>query len=298
MLEKREMEYTMQHGKGSFIVNACSGHELTAPPALCKSTKVVVQPNTDASDVMLVNRPRINTILGRSDSSNVTAAAPKPSEVAADDELVARVKHESQHEHRQQLREEHVQLKQALTVSKQELEWQLEQGAREEEEERIAEVLRQSKLPVDEEQLQRQDEERLEEILRHSREEEERIKREEEETLAEILRKSQEEEERIKREEDEKLAEILRMSQEESQLQASAHDEEALLNQALQQSLHEVHATDADLNKALSMSLNERRVLSEDEVLLNKALRLSITELPSCAEMLEEQVGYVIEEVD
>mmetsp|Transcript_752 Transcript_752/g.1394 ORF Transcript_752/g.1394 Transcript_752/m.1394 type:complete len:378 (-) Transcript_752:758-1891(-) len=303
LLNKREMEYTLQRGKGSFLVNVHSGHALVAAPAMAKCTKIQIVNNNNNntnnnphSDVKLVNRSAM-----RSSSTNATrsietttttttsVAAPKPAEVAADDVLVERVKQES---HRQfialQKRSDEMQLKQALMASKREI----EQQAQREQECLLAAILKQSQQ--EEELLHAQEQERLEEILRHSREEEERMQRLEQEQLNEILRISQQQQEE-ENSQDELLERVFSLSQ----LQIHNNHDDEQLNQALQQSLHDVHATDEEFHRALSLSLQE---CNQDESVSihNKAsspLELSITE-STTIEMLQEQVGYVIEEVD
>jgi len=274
LLDKREMEYTILYGKGSFLVNVCSGHELKAGPALPSDSKLVVKPNT-TDDVRLINRPHNASSVPHTSNTASFASlpSPKPSEVAADDELIARVKSESEQQRRHVLRHEHKQLKEALMASKREIEWEMERIASEDEE-RMAAILKESEQ--EEERLQREEEQRLDEILRHSREEAENVKRQEEENIAAALKQSQEEEELNRKE-------------------GQGESDEAL-NQALQQSLHDVHATDSELNKALSISSKDTTP-NEDE-LLKQALRLSVGEFSG--EMVEEQaeVAYIIKEVD
>lgn len=274
------------------MVNACSGHELTAGPMQPSDTKVIVKPSSNEHNVRLINRATGNSsTTAHSSSSNilVNMAAPKPCEVAQDDELVARIKLNSQQEHRQAQRTEYMQLKQALTASKRALEWELELDARQEEE-HIATALQQSEQ--EDERIQREEEERLKQMLRLSLEEEERIKREEEERLAAVLQESQLEEERKRKEEEALL---------ERALSTSVHEvsqADVVLKEALQHSMQEVHAVDSDLNKALSLSLKESEPPDED-ILLKQAIQLSITE--ATAEVIEEVDYYsdeIIEEVD
>jgi hypothetical protein len=304
------MEYTLQRGKGSFLVNVHSGHALVAAPALAECTKIqIVSNNTNNnqnddnahSHVKLVNRPAISS----SNSTNATSrsietttsfavAAPKPAQVAADDVLVERVKQESHQQFvaLQKRQRDAMQLKQALAASKREIEQQ--QAQREQEWWCLAAILKQSQQ--EEELLRAQEQERLEEILRHSREEEERMQRLEQEQLNEILRISQQQEE-----EENSQDELERVLLSLSQLQIHNNDDdEQLKNQALQQSLHDVHAADDEFHRALSLSLQE---CNQDESVsihnkASSALELSIITESTTIEMLQEQVGYVIEEVD
>lgn len=265
LLNKREMEYTLQRGKGSFFVQVHSGHALVAAPALKQCSKVnVVKSHADFNHVKLV----VNQPIRQNTATTTTSVAPKPSQVAADDLLVARVKQASHQEHALEKRHDDIQLKQALVASKREL----EQQARHEQE-CLAAILEQSKR--DEEMLHAQEQQRLEEVLRHSRLQEERITQLEQEKLEEILQLSQQDE----------LERALSLSQ----LQIHHKDDDEQLNQALQQSLQDVHATNNELHRALSLSLQE---CPKDN-----HVELSISESTSI-EMLQEQVGYVIEEVD
>jgi gas vesicle protein len=146
--------------------------------------------------------------------------------------------------------------------------------------------------------LRAQEQERLEEILRHSKEEEERMQRLEQEQLNEILRISQQQQQE---EEENSQDELERVLLSLSQLQIHNNDDdEQLKNQALQQSLHDVHAADDEFHRALSLSLQE---CNQDESVsihntASSALELSIITESTTIEMLQEQVGYVIEEVD
>lgn len=285
LLEKREMQYTLAKGKGSFLVNACSGHELTAAPALQVDSKVmIVAPSNNTrphqhGDVRLVNRPRnsrVTTIQSSARYINNTfannTAGPKPCQVAEDDALMARVKSESHYEFRQAQRMEHSQLKRAISNSKQTLEWKRELDARRQQED-IAAALEESTRH--EELLQQQEETQLEEILQLSRDEEERIRRQEEEKLAAILQQSQQEEELKIRQEQEALERALALSQ------THVSEADVELNQALQRSLH-----DTIDSRALSVSRPP-----------DKLPQMTITP-ESTAAFEIENVDYVIEEVD
>lgn len=314
LLNKREMEYTLQRGKGSFLVNVHSGHALVAAPALAECTKIQIvasdtnnnqNDNNVHSHVKLVNRPAISSNSTNATSRSIettttSVAAPKPAQVAADDVLVERVKQESHRQfvalQKRRRDEMQLQLKQALVASKREIEQQ--QAQREQEWWCLAAILKQSQQ--EEELLRAQEQERLEEILRHSREEEERMQRLEQEQLNEILRISQQQQQEEEENSQDEL-ELQRVLLSLSQLQIHNNDDdEQLKNQALQQSLHDVHATDDEFHRALSLSLQE---CNQDESVSihnqsSSALELSIITESTTIEMLQEQVGYVIEEVD
>jgi hypothetical protein len=310
------MEYTLQRGKGSFLVNVHSGHALVAAPALAECTKIQIVANNTKnnnvhSHVKLVNRPAISSSSTNATSRSIettttttSVAAPKPAQVAADDVLVERVKQESHQQfvalQKRQRDEMQLQLKQALVASKREIEQQ--QAQREQEWWCLAAILKQSSQQQQEEEelLRAQEQERLEEILRHSKEEEERMQRLEQEQLNEILRISQQQQQQEEENSQDEL-ELQRVLLSLSQLQIHNNDDdEQLKNQALQQSLHDVHATDDEFHRALSLSLQE---CNQDESVsihnkASSALELSIITESTTIEMLQEQVGYVIEEVD
>jgi hypothetical protein len=315
LLNKREMEYTLQRGKGSFLVNVHSGHALVAAPALAECTKIQIVANNTKnnndnnahSHVKLVNRPAISSNSTNATSRSIettttSVVAPKPAQVVADDVLVERVKQESHRQfvalQKRRRDEMQLQLKQALAASKREMEQQ--QAQREQEWWCLAAILKQSSQQQQQEELLRaQEQERLEEILRHSKEEEERMQRLEQEQLNEILRISQQQQQQ--EEEENSQDELERVLLSLSQLQIHNNDDdEQLKNQALQQSLHDVHAADDEFHKALSLSLQE---CNQDESVsihnkASSALELSIITESTTIEMLQEQVGYVIEEVD
>jgi len=56
LLQKRQMSFQLNHGKGSFTVDALSGIDLYNPDLFKSDTKVLVKHSSDNSNVQLVNR--------------------------------------------------------------------------------------------------------------------------------------------------------------------------------------------------------------------------------------------------
>lgn len=301
LLTRREMEYIIQRGKGAFLVNATSGHELVGNSSSSSTivhgavdSKVIVTTSTDefcANKVVRhknVNHHHRQTVPPSQSVPSVTSSLSSmtilectltPAEVAADDDLMERIKTKSAQEHTQSIRHEQRELSRAISVSKREVD-RLQQ----EEEEQLKAILQQSQCELS---LRHNEEEekRLAEVLLRSEEEdeiqrrnEEQRKKEDDERLAAALEASQEEEKAVREEELLQLKRAISISQ--LEVNSSQHDEndDKALHEALVQSMHDMNdnSEDSQLNQVLEKSLRQE-TMSEDE-LIQQALFLSLNE--------------------
>lgn len=123
LLQKRQMVYTINRGKGSFTVNANTGI-VFYPPESPKDTKVVVKPAINKPHGLLSSRLPSPSLLSSSLSSaspKLAASNPLPREVAANDANFAESFMEQERMVKESKREE-VMLRKALSVSKLEAE--------------------------------------------------------------------------------------------------------------------------------------------------------------------------------
>jgi flagellar biosynthesis GTPase FlhF len=269
------MEYSIQRGKGAFLVNACSGHELGRGACSSSSavdSKVILTTPVDFGKYnvqLLVHRPPPQ----QTPSSINAAMQPLPAQVAADDELLRNVKATSAQQHTQFIKEEQRDLKKAISASKLDVERREQE---QDQEERLEAILKQSQY--EQSLAQEQEEKRLAAALQRSlkeeeiaRREEERLRGEEEERLAAVLAASQQEEVYITKQE----ATLLERAISISQLEVSQHDK--ALEEVLAQSMHDVSAVDCELEEVLKLSMREITLNPED--LIQQALLLSMNEM-------------------
>jgi hypothetical protein len=275
------MEYSIQRGKGSFLVNARSGHELLAVRRPCwdhnavDSKVIVVEQNSvPENDVRLVHRPPPLQPAFHSMHMRDASMEPLPAQVAAHDELLQKIKATSEHEHKQNVKQEQRELKKAISASKLQVE-RLEQ----EREEQLAVILKQSQ---DEQLLAQEQEEReMADALQRSLEEqeirrrmEEQWRREEEERLAVVLAASQQQQQEEEVSVRKREAMLLERAISISQLQVSQHDK--VLEEVLAQSVHDMRAVDCELEEVLKVSMKETTLNTDD--LIQQALLLNMNE--------------------
>lgn len=254
LLTRRDMEYTIQRGKGSFLVNATSGHEFVGNSSTefnAVDSKVIVTTNEFCDNPVRhdgIHRPQRVPPSVPSSSSTTTAitaileCTPTPAEVAADDALMERIKTKSAQEHAQSIQDEQRELSKAISISKQEVD-KLQQ----EEEEQLKAILQQSQH----ERLRQQEEEekQLTEALLRSQEDEDDMERrnndssmreaDDERVLAAVLQASQEEENAMREEELLQLQRAISISQLDVKM-SSQHDNDQALQQALAQSMQDM----------------------------------------------------------
>jgi hypothetical protein len=283
----------IQRGKGAFLVNAISGHELVgSSPAVVHAvdSKVIVTTDELCCDKKVrhnvVHHRQLLPPSTRSLPTTTTLECPlTPAEVAADDDLMERIKTTSAQERSQFIRDEQRELNRAISISKQEVD-RLQQ----EEEEQLEAILKQSRY---EQSLRHEEEEKraLAEALLRSQEDDEiqrrkndKSKREEEgedeERLAAVLWESSQEEEKVVREEE--LALQLKRAISISQLEVISQnnnnddDDDKALHEALAQSMHDMNAVDSPFHQVLEMSLREETMSEDDQI--QQALLLSLNE--------------------
>jgi hypothetical protein len=119
LFEKRQMVYTVNHGKGSFNVKANSGFVLYEPQEP-RDTKILVKEAPDPFPAL----PKMSNLVARASTSTVN---PVPAEVAANDANLEESRKEQKKEFKQRKKEEKI-IKKALSIS-------LLESAKEDEEE-------------------------------------------------------------------------------------------------------------------------------------------------------------------
>eukprot|EP00537_Pseudo-nitzschia_pungens_P014529 CAMPEP_0172396738 /NCGR_PEP_ID=MMETSP1061-20121228/26743_1 /TAXON_ID=37318 /ORGANISM="Pseudo-nitzschia pungens, Strain cf. pungens" /LENGTH=267 /DNA_ID=CAMNT_0013128683 /DNA_START=194 /DNA_END=997 /DNA_ORIENTATION=+ len=165
LLQKREMEFRMTEGKGSFLVNAVSGIVLYDPPQPTDS-KVVVAPNWSSRSANNVIRRIITEGINESKKELKKNFHNRANEKAAMDKALAKSLEETRKRNEEE-KHANEQLERALSVSR------LDELKEREEEARMKEALENSKRELIEQSID--EEELIRRAMEESMLEEERM---------------------------------------------------------------------------------------------------------------------------
>ncbi|CAJ1939311.1 unnamed protein product [Cylindrotheca closterium] len=227
LLQKRQMEYVPQRGKGGFIVNAHSGIVFFEPEQPTDSKVVTSHQNPSLSYASILDKHRDRV---RAPPSDVQSE-PLPFEVAATDSAIEESRIEAQRALGREEKEKHL-LKKALSMSA------LEQEQEQEEETKLLKKALSLSMAEATPEPNENEEEELQEALLVSQQEEEEKRREQQ------------------REEDLLLQRALSMSVLEKRQEL--HDEDELLQKALSLSKLEVNSSaDREIKAALEASVGD-----------------------------------------
>lgn len=292
-LDKRQMTYTINPGRGSFNVDATSGHELYADNRHQPiDTKLVMAPAREQTTNLRQLAAR-SVSSGRSFAPKTTEQSPLPSDVAADDAVLNRVKlisvAEASTAHASRVRSKN-ELERATSLSLQEEERQAEQ---QKDIERIIALSLQEQKQLEAEQWAKQQQEIERAIELSAMEEEEKEKErqaKQQRDIEQILALSLEHEEKATKqqsrvEQSSELVLSLSMVGEDEEDGERASDERTSSEQALSMSLVDPGSSGdglSDLAIAIRKSLetssskSETAQEAEEQRMINVALALSM----------------------
>lgn len=244
LLQKRQMSFQLNHGKGSFTVDALSGIDLYNPDLFKSDTKVLVKHSSDNNNVQLVNRDTSKTYRTEHLNSFSRMSSKLSSNSSEDQE--DKLQNSDHLPTPAELARDEKELEEALKLSQSEA--SKHQSLKDKEKQAMEQALQDS---LNMEKEMEEEERIMKEIMELSKNEENVAFQKDEELMKQVMQLSMDHEREAALREEEELKAVLAQSMNESPGNGVVEEDDILFHEALKLSQDEQHQEQGRRNNCI-----------------------------------------------